>query len=474
MFQRMPSYMTGTPARSVLRTAAYLAATSLVLGACSPSDLLDVTDPDIINPRDVTTPAGADAVRIGALARLSNATSGGESFFLLGGLFTDEYNNADTFIDRQQIDQRLTNLDNAFSLGAIRSTNRARLSAAQAIPLLEQFKAGGPTRDVAEMYFVIAFTENLTAEHMCNGLVFSEVALDGTEMYGSPMSVNAAFERALAHADSGLAVLTGTSAADNRIRHALQVTKGRALLNLDRPAEAAAAVAGVPTTFQYVINNSVTADQNQHWVLNNSARRYSLSTVEGGNGLNFATANDPRLPACLGSVAGCTAGTQRNRDDNTPVPLYIQRKWSDNAADVVISSGIEARLIEAEAQLDAGNYAGANGTLAILNALRAPTGTGSGGVAGLAALTDPGTAATRVDQLFRERAFWMFGTGHRTGDLRRLIRQYGRTESQVFPTGSWHKLGEYGTDVNFAVPNAERNNPNVPQGDAPTCTDRAA
>ena len=470
MIQRMPSFMATTSSRSVLRRAASLAAALSMLVACSPTEILEVTDPDIINPSDVTTPAGADAIRIGALARFSTATSGGESFFLLGGLFTDEYNNADTFIDRQQVDQRITNLDNSFSLGAIRSTNRARLSAAQAIPLLQQYKVDGPTRDVAEMYFVIAFTENLTAEHMCNGLVFSEVGLDGTERYGSPITIAAAFERALAHADSGLAVLTGTTAADNRIRYALQVTKGRILLNLDRPADAAAAVAGVPTSFQYLVNHTLTGDANQMWTLNNSARRYSVSTVEGTNGLDFATANDPRLPVCLGSVAGCTAGTQRNRDDNTPIPLYVQRKWPDQTSDVSVSSGVEARLIEAEAQMEAGTYGGA---LTILNALRAPTGAGSGGVTGLNALVDPGTAGGRVDQLFRERAFWMFGTGHRTGDLRRLIRQYGRTEDQVFPTGEWHKQGTYGDDVNFAVPNAERNNKNVPQtGD--TCIDRSA
>ena len=286
---------------------------------------------------------------------------------------------------------------------------------------------------------MIAYTENITAEHMCNGLVFSEVGLDGTEFYGSPITIDAAFQRALAHADSGLAMITGTTAADNRVRYALQVTKGRILLNLDRHAEAATAVAGVPTSYQYLINHTLTGDANQTWTLNNSARRYSVSTVEGVNGLDFATANDPRLPVCLGSVAGCTAGTQRNRDDNTPIPLYIQRKWPDQTSDVVVAGGVEARLIEAEAQLDAGN---ATGALTTLNALRAATGTGSGGVSGLTALTDPGTAAGRVDQLFRERAFWMFGTGHRTGDLRRLIRQYGRTEAQVFPTGAWHKQGE--------------------------------
>jgi hypothetical protein len=45
-------------------------------------------------------------------------------------------------------------------------------------------------------------------------------------------------------------------------------------------------------------------------------------------------------------------------------------------------------------------------------------------------------------------------------DLRRLIRQYGRTQDQVFPTGVYFKGGVYGADVNFAVPDAELINPN--------------
>jgi hypothetical protein len=42
----------------------------------------------------------------------------------------------------------------------------------------------------------------------------------------------------------------------------------------------------------------------------------------------------------------------------------------------------------------------------------------------------------------------------------------------VFPTGPWHKGGNYGTEVNFPVPQAEANNPNVSA--TQTCTDRAA
>jgi hypothetical protein len=40
----------------------------------------------------------------------------------------------------------------------------------------------------------------------------------------------------------------------------------------------------------------------------------------------------------------------------------------------------------------------------------------------MVAPTDPGTANARVDLMFRERAFSLFGTSHRVGDLRRLSR----------------------------------------------------
>ena len=120
-------------------------------------------------------------------------------------------------------------------------------------------------------------------------------------------------------------------------------------------------------------------------------------------------------------------------------------------------------MIEAEAQLRAGQPTAA---LATLNAARTT-------VTGLAPLTDPGTETGRVDQLFRERGFWMYSTGHRTGDLRRLIRQYNRTASSVFPIGQWHKGGNYGADVTVPIPQAEQNNPNIGVGN-PACIDRNA
>jgi starch-binding outer membrane protein, SusD/RagB family len=122
-------------------------------------------------------------------------------------------------------------------------------------------------------------------------------------------------------------------------------------------------------------------------------------------------------------------------------------------------------LIQAEAALPV--HGGSGQTwLQILNALRTDgtqTGgvfnPGGGNVAGLAPLTDPGSDSARVSLLFRERAFWLFLTGHRQGDMRRLIRQYGRPTETVFPTGPYYLGGTYKTAVAFE-PFGEAFNPN--------------
>jgi len=442
-----------------VRTVAPTVAVALLLAACNPSEVLQVTDPDIINPSDLASSAGADAARVGALARFNSATSGAESMIQLGGLLSDEFNNGDSYIDRQQIDQRLTTRENGFLLSADRVHHRALLSAEQAITLLREFSPQAPGWQIGEMYLVKAYLENLAAETFCSGYVISRV-VDGAEVYGSPMTSIALYALALAHADSGLALATGTTKDDLRVKYGLMVTKGRVLMNQNSAAAAATAVAAVPTTFQYLEYHAITTNSNTYWSLNNLAGRYSVSTVEGVNGLNYATASDPRIPTCQGNDAVCKliGATKSTRDDLT-LPFWVQRIWPARESSFPVMSGQEARLVEAEAQLAAGNTAG---SLATLNALRAT-------FTGLAPLTDAGTTAARVDQLFRERAFTLFGRGTRVGEMRRLIRQYGRGAEAVFPTGAWHKGGNYGADVNFPIPFSETNNPQTGAG---VCIDR--
>jgi hypothetical protein len=87
----------------------------------------------------------------------------------------------------------------------------------------------------------------------------------------------------------------------------------------------------------------------------------------------------------------------------------------------------------------------------------------------MAPLADPGSFGLRVDLLFRERAFWLFLTGHRQSDLRRLVRQYSRSPSNVFPVGKYKDGLPYGSDVTFPIGTDDGQNPNF-RG----CLDRGA
>ena len=164
----------------------------------------------------------------------------------------------------------------------------------------------------------------------------------------------------------------------------------------------------------------------------------------------------------------------------TTIPKHTDLRMLTFDNDVPVASGVEARLIQAEAALRAGDVAG---YLTFINNLRRAVaarmallypGTTYSDTrrrffpTTLAPLTDPGAGASspaaaldaRVRLLFRERAFWMYLTGHRLGDLRRLIRDYGYTHTQVFPSGPFYRTPgtTYGDDVSFPLPQREENN----------------
>ncbi|MGH7720319.1 MAG: RagB/SusD family nutrient uptake outer membrane protein, partial [Gemmatimonadaceae bacterium] len=250
-------------------------------------------------------------------------------------------------------------------------------------------------------------------------------------------------DRAAAHFNAALAMN-----ASPDMNTLARVGLGRSLLfrgtaadHSTLAAQAATAVAGVPAAFQYVIFHSLTtgSQNNGIWDWVNNDEIFSVSTLEGTNGLDFRA--DSRVPNRLDPANGASS-------DGT-APHHHTLKFATATASVPLATGTEAELIRAEADLRAGNFASA---LTRLNTLRA--------AGGLTPLADPGSQAAREDLLFRERAFWLWGTGHRLGDLRRLIRQYNRTEDGVFPTGLYRGgPATYGDNVNLPVPVGEAANP---------------
>jgi starch-binding outer membrane protein, SusD/RagB family len=295
-------------------------------------------------------------------------------------------------------------------------------------------------------------------------------------------------DTAVTRFDQGLAL--------NPVNRLAAVGKGRALLNLGGAANyaaAEAAVAGVPTTYVFLIEHSVNAstENNPLFSLTNNGR-YGVANLEGGETAtgtalraDLPTATNNTLPLTAPSAEGLAFRAER--DPRIPwearpgtgvcftssVRCWMNINYPNQDADIPLASGVEARLIEAEAALQRGDVAT---FLARLNTLRAAEpqltailypnrkpGFVSNPLLPVADPADPATSATaqfdaRVNLLFHERAFWLFATGHRLGDLRRLARNYGRATSSVFPSGNHFRGSTYGTDVNYPVPFTEQNN----------------
>jgi len=426
---------------------ALAAALWIPLVACN--DLVKVDNPNVIDPGNLSDANGATALRVGALGDFAFAVDGDggatEGQTLVSGLLSDEYRNSDTFGTRQEPDQRAVQPANTTLTGVFRLIHRARLSAeraAHALAATDQDSLADPR--IAEMWSVAGFTYVIIGENYCSGVPFPEEG----QTSAPPIATSEIFNQAVVRFDRAIANFGG----DNSRLWLALVGKARALLDLNQPAAAAALLAPVPDTFKYVVQHSAASqrEQNGTYEFNTIAKRWSMSDLEGGNGLPFVTANDPRVP--FTSHAKDTTVAQFGFDAVTP--FFVLLKYKSLGDPTRLGDGVEARLIEAEAALAAGDPAT---WLAKLNALRAT-------VPGLAPLTDPGTPAAQVDLTFRERAFWLYATGHRLGDLRRLVRQYGRGAETVYPTGTFPKGGVYGTDVNLPVPTDEQNNPGYTPG----------
>jgi starch-binding outer membrane protein, SusD/RagB family len=454
------------------RVLALGAIASLV--ACSPDEILEVEDIDVARPESVQDSVALPAVLAGAIGNFGVTLNGGGDInqIALSGMISDEYINTETFPTRIEVDQRRQQISNGSLGGTFYTIQQARSAADFAADAYRRFAPAAP--GLAEALNLSGLTLILMAENYCGAVPLSRETSPGVFEYGPALSTRQLLERAVVKADSALAVVgTGTAAAAVTQARVARIVKARALLNLNQPAAAATAIggtAGVPSNFQYVyVHSELTGRQNNGtWGLVQNSGRFGVANVEGVNGLPFRSEGD-----VAGTVRDPRVANQRRPTNNGlgfdgATPMWWQLKYPVRAAPTVIADGVEARLIEAEAAYLAGNYLNA---LAILNALRSDAGvlTARGYGAALPALPPAVGATAQEDQIFKERAYWLFLTSHRLGDMRRLTRPttapatdisgYGRAIESVFPTGVYHKPGTYGTDVNSPIPQAEDNNP---------------
>lgn len=427
----------------------------------------DELPPNVTDPAITKTPEGALAAYHGTVAMfraafgnaedtgdLGGVGSAGLTFVVTAGLVADELRTgarlgggaAFAFAE----DRR--DLPATYDSDSYRLLQKVRGQAAQAIGLLTNYAPQAQRSLVGHAYALEGYAEVFLAELYCSGIPLSTVDFDGNYTIRPGSTTTQVLTHAAALFDTAL----GLGADSARFVGLAAVGRARALLGLGQYAAAAAAVAAVPDDYREEVSYSAddgAGARNFAVATSEGLWLYSVADHDGINGLNYVTSNDPRVAVTPEGTNGY--GYTVYRPD-----MYA----ADGSSPIALASGIEARLIEAEAALQTDPGDGV--WLTKLNALRTD-GTqdgggvynpGTGGVVGLAPLADPIADTARVSLVFRERAFWLFLTGHRQGDLRRLIRQYGRTHDEIYPVGPYPSSigGSYGADVTLPVPSDER------------------
>jgi len=453
------------------KTARLLAllAVALLVPQAGCNDPLRVTIPFIVPPDALADSAALATIRAGVIGDFAIAYSGdhpdgsggvGEGVIMYGGLLADEWVNSETFPTRIEVDARTIAVTNADVDLWYRLLHRARRSAEVAAARYAAVADADPGH--AEVLALEGYTYIFFAETFCSGVPVSTLNADGTITYGQPLSRDSLLARAIARFDAAIAVTT-----DPDITSLASVGKGRALVDDSNFTAAATAVAAVPTSFSYASEHSENTSRQENGVFNGNAIdiRYSAADAEGANGFPFRGVADPRTTQVLNGV-----GFDQSTDQ------WNQLRYGSRKAGVTVATGVEARLIEAEAALQADTTTGTAAFYTALNDPRAnaaarsyfdpnPSSAGAGAPIGVLpnlTATDATNAGGAINLLFNERARWLWLTAHRLGDLRRLIRQYGRAANAVFPTGPYFKpnFPSYGPDVNIPVPVTEQNNPN--------------
>ena len=229
--------------------------------------------------------------------------------------------------------------------------------------------------EIAEQYFVWGYSEMLLAELFCNGIPLSST-VDGFFTYTTPLTNNEVYAIALTHLDSAIAA-GRTSGGKSPRRHAAR----------DEHQERGGDREGSRARRSWPIHRSGggrrrRADELhvQRHLLAGDERQQRLGTGRPGvdaralrgrrqlrhagitkNALPFSSAKDPRVP----TVGSPTANGTKSIDGITP--LVSQQIWLNRSDPIPVATGIDARLIEAEAKLNANDIAG---MMTILNALR--------------------------------------------------------------------------------------------------------
>jgi hypothetical protein len=288
---------------------------------------------------------------------------------------------------------------------------------------------------LARAYLYAGYANRLLGEMMC------EAVIDG-----GPAEARTVF---LDRAESWFAQAVSTGTGD--LRTAGIAGRASVLADLGQWAAAAAEAAQIPSDFEYVIEYyDVGSDVQRNrieWA--SHAQPYRAHTQWNTWIAEYYDATqDPRVPYRITTEVGDAAIDCCGR-----VPWWPQQKHATPDAPIMLSSGAEMRLIEAERLLIDGNIPGA---VALINQLRTAAGV-------------PTVTATTAEEawtaLARERGIVLWLEGRRMNDRRRWAEdgRPGTFHPLELPSGDpavGSHLGQQ--DLCFPIPPSEQDtNPNI-------------
>ena len=264
-------------------------------------------------------------------------------------------------------------------------------------------------------------------DYVMLGEMFCSAAVDNGPELQQPQIFDLAVQRFTTAIDAAQTV------GNDTLLNMARVGRARALLDLGRPAEAAADARLVPEGFVLTASASNASGRRQNRVYEQNFGG-AISVGPAYRNVTYAGTADPRVRV-LETTDTATEGTV----------IFQQTKYSDYSSPIPVASWEEAQLIVAEADLASGDVQGA---VDIINELHAR--------AGLPPYSGSDPAAVK-DQLIEERSRELFLEGQHLHDVAR----YDLPLTPA-PGTQYRKGGTYGSETCLPLPDVERlNNPNI-------------
>lgn len=419
---------TGASAR---RRLGGLLAVAALLGAsaCDTVDrLLTVTTPSRLGEANFLVPQNAALISASAVADFECALGG---YIVASGLAAGELVEGTQTAARWSYDRRDVEPNQAqyasagcAGLGVYTPINTARFTNDQAVRLLE----GWTDAQVANRQRLIGVNAAMAGHSivlLAEG--FCECVID----LGPALTTAQALDSAIARFDKAITAATAANATD--VLNLARVGKARAQLGKGDLAGAAATAAQVPQDFVFNATHDLNAATRNNRIFAENNQGFGVTVAPAYRALTVNDAPDPRVRAVDG---GRNTTDQINR-------LWTQQKYTSLTAATPIATGVQARLIQAEAL-------GAGQGVAIINALRARAGVA---LPPLTAAEQANFIPTVMEE--RNRELWL--QGHRWFDMNR------RSLPQVPAAGAaYSKGGLYGNQRCWPLPDVERfANPNL-------------